>query len=66
MSQRTDIPAPAARLLVCARCGVEFACNMSSDCWCADESEKMPLPDDGSDCLCADCLRKAAKPAKPH
>jgi hypothetical protein len=66
MSQRIDIPAPAARLLICARCGAEFACTMSSDCWCADQSVTLPIPDDGGDCLCNDCLRKAAKPAKHH
>jgi hypothetical protein len=66
MSQPSKIPAPAARLLICARCGAEFACTLSSDCWCADESAKLPIPDEGGDCLCTDCLRKAAKPPKHH
>ena len=66
MSQRFDIPAPVARRLVCARCGAEFACNLSSDCWCADSTVRLPIADDGGDCLCADCLRLAAKPAAPH
>jgi hypothetical protein len=66
MSQPSKIPAPAARLLICARCGAEFACTLSSDCWCADESAKLPIPDEGGDCLCTDCLRMAAKPPKSH
>jgi hypothetical protein len=67
MNKRSNIPAPAARLLVCARCGAEFACTLSSDCWCADQSAKLPVPDDGgSDCLCADCLRQTPKPPKHH
>jgi hypothetical protein len=66
MSLPGKIPAPAARLLICARCGAEFACTLSSDCWCADESARLPVPDDGGDCLCGNCLSKAAKPAQHH
>jgi hypothetical protein len=30
-------------------------------CWCAEESVRLPMPPlDGEDCLCRDCLRKAA------
>ncbi len=65
MTKRFGIPAPAARLLVCSSCGAEFACNLSSDCWCADETARLPMPEDSGDgdCLCRDCLRKAAIPA---
>jgi hypothetical protein len=35
---------------------------MDENCWCAAEPVQMPLPSDASDCLCPDCLRKAAKP----
>jgi hypothetical protein len=34
-------------------------------CWCAEESFRMPMPSDGSDCLCPDCLRKAAAEGRP-
>jgi hypothetical protein len=49
-----------SRRLACAACGTEFGCNPSGPCWCSDEAFRMPMPVDGSDCLCPDCLRKAA------
>jgi hypothetical protein len=52
---------PAARLLACSRCGTEFTCNLAGPCWCADETARFPMPDAGEDCLCRDCLRKAAE-----
>jgi hypothetical protein len=52
-------PQPPRRL-ACARCGAEFSCSLSGDCWCGQESAKLPLPASGStgfdDCLCRDCL----------
>jgi hypothetical protein len=30
-------------------------------CWCAEEAARLPLPVDGADRLCRDCLRKAAE-----
>jgi Cysteine-rich CWC len=56
MKNRTETPAP--RRLACSACGTEFSCGLSGDCWCADESFRLPLPADASDCLCPDCLRK--------
>jgi hypothetical protein len=50
-----------ARRLACASCGTEFGCNLSGPCWCGDEAFRMPMPVDGGDCLCPDCLRKLAK-----
>jgi hypothetical protein len=50
-----------ARRLACASCGTEFGCNLSGDCWCGDEAFRMPMPLDGGDCLCPDCLRKLAQ-----
>jgi hypothetical protein len=49
-----------SRRLACSRCGTEFACDLSGACWCKDETARMPMPVDGEDCLCRDCLRKAA------
>jgi hypothetical protein len=51
---------PASRRLACTGCGTEFSCSLSRQCWCADEAFRMPMPSDGNDCLCPDCLRKAA------
>jgi hypothetical protein len=49
-----------ARCLACANCGAEFGCNLSGTCWCMDEAYRLPMPMGGGDCLCPDCLRKAA------
>jgi len=51
---------PPARRLACGNCGTEFTCSLSGPCWCSDEDFRMAMPLDGSDCLCPDCLRKAA------
>ena len=48
------------RRLACEACGTEFGCNLSGPCWCNDEAFRMPMPVDGGDCLCPDCLRKLA------
>ncbi|MGN6409907.1 MAG: hypothetical protein ACTHK9_00345 [Nitrobacter sp.] len=48
------------RRLVCSGCGTEFGCNLSGNCWCAEETARLPMPARGGDCLCRDCLRKAA------
>jgi len=58
MTNRLDNP--PARRLACAGCGTEFSCSLSGPCWCNDEAFRLPMPVDGGDCLCADCLRKAA------
>jgi hypothetical protein len=52
-----------SRRLACAGCGAEFTCNLAGPCWCAEEDFRLPMPSDGSDCLCPDCLRKAAASA---
>jgi len=47
-------------LKTCERCGTEFECLRSNDCWCV----KLEIPEDLSkilksefkDCLCKDCL----------
>ncbi|OYU89747.1 MAG: hypothetical protein CFE29_11870 [Bradyrhizobiaceae bacterium PARB1] len=49
-----------SRRLTCSACGTEFGCDLSGNCWCADEPAKLPMPTTGGDCLCRDCLRKAA------
>jgi hypothetical protein len=52
------------RSLTCARCGAAFDCGSTAGaCWCAAEDFRLPMPPAGStdDCLCPDCLRKAAR-----
>ena len=46
--------------IVCSSCGAQFTCNPAGPCWCADETFRLPMPVDGGDCLCPDCLRQAA------
>jgi hypothetical protein len=53
---------PAPRQLVCSACGTEFSCGLSRDCWCAEESARLPMPA-ASDCLCRNCLRAMADQA---
>jgi len=63
MTNSLAAAAPAPRRLACARCGVEFGCTLSHDCWCGEEAARLPLPAAGTgfaDCLCRDCLRIVA------
>ncbi|MDP1584384.1 MAG: hypothetical protein Q8M18_13265 [Bradyrhizobium sp.] len=60
MTNRPEPPAPTSRRLACAGCGTEFSCSLSGPCWCSEEAARLPMPSDGGDCLCRDCLRKAA------
>jgi len=54
------------RALTCAQCGSTFGCGLGGDCWCADESFRLPVPAVGSaDCLCPTCLRAAATRQAP-
>ncbi|TMJ06250.1 MAG: hypothetical protein E6G97_00880 [Alphaproteobacteria bacterium] len=51
------------RRLVCARCGAAFECGSAvGTCWCAEEDFRLPMPaaESGEDCLCRECLRRAA------
>jgi hypothetical protein len=59
---------PASRRLACFRCGNQFTCNAAGPCWCAEESVHLPMPADGGDCMCRDCLRAVAAlpPPDPH
>jgi hypothetical protein len=50
-----------SRRLVCAGCGAAFNCSLPGPCWCSDEAFRLPMPVDGSDCLCPSCLRKLAE-----
>ncbi|WP_456744514.1 cysteine-rich CWC family protein [Bradyrhizobium sp. USDA 4354] len=65
MTNPKEMPsAPAfARRLTCSRCGSEFGCDPSGNCWCAEETARLPMPIEGEDCLCRECLRKAAAEA---
>ncbi|WP_300181745.1 hypothetical protein [Bradyrhizobium sp.] len=49
-----------ARRLVCSGCGTEFICELSGNCWCTEETAKLPMPTEGGDCLCRECLRRMA------
>ncbi|WP_084305006.1 hypothetical protein [Bradyrhizobium sp. ARR65] len=50
----------AARRLLCSGCGTPFTCELSGQCWCGKETARLPMPAEGADCLCRDCLRKLA------
>jgi hypothetical protein len=52
---------PASRRLACSGCGTEFTCSLAGPCWCDEETARLPMPVDGGDCLCRDCLRKMAE-----
>jgi hypothetical protein len=52
------------RRLACSACGTEFGCDLSDNCWCAEETVKLPMPAAGGDCLCRDCLRALAASAE--
>jgi hypothetical protein len=65
LEQTVNETSAAGRRLICSGCGGEFGCGLSETCWCADESFRLPMPADarnvlGPDCLCPDCLRRAA------
>jgi hypothetical protein len=59
MTNRTE--SITFRQIVCSRCGMAFDCDPAGSCWCKDEAFRLPMPVAGEDCLCPDCLRKAAK-----
>ena len=63
--KESALPQPASRRLNCSRCGTEFGCDLSGDCWCAEETAKLPMPVKGEDCLCRECLRNAAAESSP-
>jgi hypothetical protein len=58
MTNRLEIQ--PSRRVACSRCGTEFTCSLAASCWCAEETARLPMRLDGEDCLCRDCLRKAA------
>ena len=49
-----------SRRIACSRCGTEFTCTPGGACWCMDEELRLPMPKKDEDCLCRDCLRRAA------
>ena len=52
----------ASREVICSACGTMFGCNPDGPCWCAEETLRLPMPQDGTaDCLCPACLRRAAQ-----
>jgi hypothetical protein len=54
------------RRLACSGCGTEFNCSPAGPCWCGEETARLPMPVAGEDCLCRDCLRKAAAQSGNH
>jgi hypothetical protein len=52
---------PASRRLACSACGTVFTCGLGGACWCIEETARLPMPVEGEDCLCRECLRKAAE-----
>jgi hypothetical protein len=60
ISKESALQEPRARSLICVRCGTQFGCDLSGSCWCAEETARLPMPVKGEDCLCRECLRKAA------
>ena len=60
MNYPTETLKPLSRRLICSDCGTEFGCDLSGNCWCAEETAKLPMPTTGGDCLCRDCLRAKA------
>jgi hypothetical protein len=53
----------SSRRILCSRCGTEFTCTPEGPCWCKDETVRLPMPIEGEDCVCRECLRKAAQAA---
>ena len=49
---------------ICPRCGKEFECVHSKDCWCAkvrlSEQTRLKLKE-YNDCLCKECLESLSK-----
>ena len=39
--------------------------SLPGTCWCAEETARLPMPAEGRDCLCRECLRKMANAASP-
>jgi hypothetical protein len=51
--------------LRCTRCGAQFACDPAGDCWCKDETFRVPLPKtEAESCLCPACLKAMASEAR--
>ncbi len=59
---RDGVTGTTGRTIACTRCGTVFSCGLGGDCWCAAEPYRLPMTDGAiaEDCLCRDCLRKAA------
>ena len=56
---------PSAKIR-CTRCGAEFGCDPAGDCWCKEETRRVPMPaSDAESCLCPKCLRALANGARP-
>jgi hypothetical protein len=62
MTNRKEIT--SSRQVKCSACGAAFGCNPEGPCWCAEETVRLPMPEEGADCLCPTCLRKAAAAAR--
>ena len=53
---------PTATTIRCTKCGASFGCDQAGDCWCKEESFRLPMPvSTAESCLCPKCLREAAR-----
>jgi hypothetical protein len=66
MTNRLESTTSLTRRLTCSGCGTDFSCSLSGECWCDEETVRLPMPVDGEDCLCRECLRKAAATLSPR
>ncbi len=54
---------PQAATIRCSQCGAAFGCDPAGDCWCKQETFRLPMPaSNAARCLCPKCLREAAEP----
>jgi len=52
----------------CAKCGIEFTCELKHDCWCSKieltKEQRVQLKNQYLDCLCNNCLIKISENKK--
>ncbi|MDD2632970.1 MAG: cysteine-rich CWC family protein [Bacteroidales bacterium] len=62
----TSNPHSTAELTQCPRCGKEFACSLTGNCWCSGvfvpPDKLSELSGKYTRCLCPDCLNEIAQP----
>jgi hypothetical protein len=54
-----------AATIRCSQCGAAFGCDPVGECWCKEETLRLPMPGSNAEsCLCPSCLRAAAEPPR--